>query len=78
MTKLYCTNSSNEEDLKVEYLINRLLGHTQIFKLSLDDQSIMCKTFKWRQPPMEDGLKILKVEYLTNRLFDHTQILSFI
>ena len=54
-----------EEDLKVlkvEYLSNRLLDHTQILNLSLDDQTIFSKSSKWRRPPMEDDLKILKVE----------------
>ena len=52
--------------LKVEYLINLLLDHTQI--LILDDQTIFYKSLKWRQPLMEDYLKILKVEYLSNHL----------
>ena len=51
--------------------------HTQIFKLSLDDQTVSYKYFKWRQPPIEDDLKILKEEYLSNQLLDHTQILNF-
>jgi hypothetical protein len=48
--------------LKVEYLSNHLLGHTQILNLSLYDQT--------RRPPMEDDLKILKVEYLINHCMD--------
>ena len=51
-----------------------LMGHTQILKLSLYDQTIFCKFVIWRQPPMEDDLKILNVEYLSNRLLDHTQL----
>jgi hypothetical protein len=39
--------------------------------------TIMYKSFKWRRPPREDGLKILKVEYLSNRLLDHTKISNF-
>ena len=62
--------------LKVEYLSNHLLDHTQILNLSLYDQTIFCKSFKERRPPMEDDLKILKVEYLSNHLLDHTQILN--
>ena len=54
--------------LKVEFLSNRLLNHTQILNLNF------CQSFKWRQPPMEDDLQILKMEYLSNRLLDHTQI----
>ena len=50
--------------LKVEYLSNHLLDHTQIFNLSFYDQTIFCKSFKWRRPPMEDDLKILKVDFL--------------
>ena len=59
-----------EDDLKiskVEYLSNRLLDPTQILNLSLYDQIIFCKLFKWRKPHMEDNLKISKVEYLSNR-----------
>ena len=37
------------------------------------DLNILYKSIKWRQPPMEDDLKILKVEYLSNLLVDHTQ-----
>ena len=44
--------------LKVEYLSNHLLDHTQILNLSLYDQTIICKSFKWRQLPMEDDLNI--------------------
>ena len=43
--------------LKVEYLSNHLLNHSQIFNLSLDDQAIFYKSLKWRQPLMEDDLK---------------------
>ena len=82
MTKLYCTKwrrPQTEDDLiilKVEYLSNPLLDHTQILSLSFYDQTIFCKTFKWRRTPMEDDLKILKVEYLSNHLLDPTQILN--
>jgi hypothetical protein len=51
--------------LKVEYLSNHLLDHTQILNLSLYDQTIF---------GMEDDLTILKVEYLSNHILDHTQI----
>ena len=60
--------------LKVEYLRNHLLDHTQILNLSWDDQTILYKSFKWRRPPMEDDHKILKVEYLSNHLLDPSQI----
>ena len=62
--------------LKVEYLYNRLLDHTQILNLSLSDQPIFCKSFKWIRQPKEDDLKIFKVEYLRNHFLDHTQILN--
>ena len=62
--------------LKVEYLSNRLLVHTQILNLNLYDQTMFCKSFKYRRPPMEDNLKILEVEYLSNSLLDHTHILN--
>ena len=68
-----------EDDLKIlkmEYLSNLLLDHTQIFNWSLYDQTIFCKSFKWRRPLMEDNFKILKVEYLSKHLLDHTQILK--
>ena len=68
-----------EDDLKIlkwEYLSNHLLEHNQILNLSLDDQTIFYKSFKWRWPPMEDNPKILKVEYLSNHLLDHTKILN--
>ena len=56
-----------EEDLKVlkvEYLSNHLLNHTQILNLILDDQTIFFKKkiSNRRWPPIEDDLKILKVE----------------
>ena len=53
-----------EEDLKilkVEYLSNHLLNHTQVLNLYL---TILYKSRKWRGPQMEDDLKILQVEYL--------------
>ena len=43
--------------LKVDYLSNHLLEPTQIYNLSLDDQIILYKFFKWRQPSMEDDLQ---------------------
>ena len=66
----------NLQILKMEYLSNRLLDHTQILNLSLHDQTIFRKSFKWRRPPVEDNLKILKVEYLSNHLLDPTHILN--
>ena len=45
--------------LKVEYLINHLLDNTQILNLSLNDQAIFHKSFKWKQTPIEDDIKIL-------------------
>ena len=60
-----------ESDLKileVKYLSNHILDYTQILNLSLEDQTIYYKYFKWRWPPMEDILKILKVEHLSNHL----------
>ena len=44
--------------LKVEYLSNQLLDHTQIFNLSLDDQTIFLQIFKIKTTPMEYNLKI--------------------
>ena len=44
--------------LKVEYLINCLLDHTQILNLDIGDKSKVFKYFKWRRPPMEDDHKI--------------------
>ena len=54
--------------LKVEYFSNHLLhptqlwllDHTQILNLSLDDQTILYKSFIRKRPPMEDDFKILK------------------
>jgi hypothetical protein len=59
--------------LKVEYLSNCLLDHTQIlnFRLMRPKQGVY---FKWRQPPIEEDLKILKVECLSNQLLDPIQI----
>ena len=62
--------------LKVEYLSNHLLDRTQISKLSLNDQTIVYKFFKWRRPPVEDDLKILKVEYLSNHCMDCDEFLG--
>ena len=36
--------------LKVEYLSNHLLDHTQILNLSLDDQIIFYQSSKWGWP----------------------------
>ena len=58
----------------MEYLRNQLSDYTQILNLSLDDQTIFYKPFIWKQPLMEDDLKILTIEYLSNQLLDHTQI----
>ena len=55
------------------YINNHLLDSNQNLNLSLDDQTIVNKFFKWR-PLIEDDLKISKLEYLSNRLLDHTQI----
>ena len=58
-----------KDDLKIlkeEHLINHVLDPTKILNLSFDDQTIFCKSSKWRWPPMEDKLKIFKVEYLSN------------
>ena len=60
----------------MEYLCNHLSDHAQILNLSLDDQTILYKSLKWRQPPVEDDLKILKVEYLSSHLLDPNQILN--
>ena len=43
--------------LKVEYLSNHLLDHTQILNLSLDGQIILYNFIKWRRPPKEDNLQ---------------------
>ena len=66
----------NLKILKVEYLSNGLFDPTQILNLSLDYQTIFCKSFKWRRPPMEEDRKILKLKYLSNPLLDPTQILN--
>ena len=73
---LTTSNRRRPQNIKVEDLSNCLLDQTQILNLSLFDQTIFCKFFKWRRPSVEDDLKILKVEYLSNLLLDHTQILN--
>ena len=68
-----------EDDLKIlkkDYLSNHLLDPTNFLKLSLDDQTILYKSFELRQPPMEDDLKLFRVNYLSNCWLDHTQILN--
>ena len=60
--------------LKVEYLSNYLLDHTQLLNFTFSDQSKLLKYFKWRWLPMEDDPKIYKVEYLSNHLWDPNQI----
>ena len=62
--------------LKVEYISNHVLDHSQILNLNLDDH--FYQICKWRRPSMEDDLKKLKVKYLSNQLLDHTQILYVI
>jgi hypothetical protein len=44
--------------LKVEYLMNQWLVHTQILILSLEHQTKFYRSFKWRQTSIEDDLKI--------------------
>ena len=66
-----------EDDLKIiklDYLSNHLLDHTQILNLSCDNQPVFYKTFKWRWPTIEDVIKILKAKYLSNyfSLYDKT------
>ena len=56
----------NLKILKVEYLSNPLLDHTQCLNLSLVDKAILYKSLKLSWPSMEDDTKILKVEYLSN------------
>ena len=59
------------EKLKVEYLSNHLLDHTQILNLNLDDQKYFTNSEN------EDILKILKVENLWNHILYHTQIFNW-
>ena len=50
-----------EKDLKiskVEYLSNHWSDVTQIWKISLYDQTQLNKVSKWRQPTIEDNLRI--------------------
>ena len=42
--------------LKVEYLNNLFLDHTQILNSSLNVQTIFCQSYKWRLPPMEEDI----------------------
>jgi hypothetical protein len=62
--------------LKVEYLSNHLLDHIRILNLSLDEQTIFDKSFKWRRPLVEDNLEIFLVKYLRNCLLENSQILT--
>ena len=62
------SNGMQPQNIKVKYLTNHLLDHTQILNLSIDDQTIFYKSLKWRRPPVEENLKIFKVEYLWNHL----------
>jgi hypothetical protein len=55
--------------LKVEYLSNNLLDHTQICNLSLDEQTTFYKYFKLTQPHMDDDLKILSAALLSPACF---------
>ena len=62
--------------LKVEFLRNHIMDHTQILNLNLDEQTIFYNlqwkmTSHGRGPPMEEDLKILKAEFLSNHLLDH-------
>ena len=53
-----------------------LIRRSSNFKPKLRWPNQNWKCLKWRQPPMEDYLKILKVEYLSNHWLDLTQILN--
>ena len=53
--------------LKVEYLSNHFLDHTQI--LNLDDQTIFLKSSKWRRTPMKDNLKNQKWNITTTTVW---------
>ena len=58
-----------EDDLtifKLEYLSNHWTHVPQILNLSLLDKPKSENYLKWKQPPIEDGLKILKLRYLSN------------
>ena len=64
--------------LKVEYLSYPLLDLPHILNLRLMNQPKSKSHvnednlyIKWRQPPMEDDLKIAKGEYLHNNCMDH-------
>ena len=68
-----------EDDLKIlkmEYISNHLLNHSQIRNSSLDDQTVFYKSLKWRRHQKEDDFKILKREKLHNQLLSHIQNLN--
>ena len=47
-------------DFKMEFLRNHRSDHPQSLNLSWDDQTKLCKCFKWGWPPMEDDLTNIK------------------
>ena len=71
MTKLWCTNPLNEDDLQWKTTSNikngisqhPLIGSYSNFKLQLRWPNHIFKSSKWRRPQILNDLKILKVEY---------------
>ena len=57
-----------------------MVGSYSNLKLKLKESFQSVQKFQikmtsyWKQPPMEDDLKIWKVEYLSNHLLDLTKI----
>ena len=70
------SNGRRPQNIKSGISQQPLIGSYSYFKLNLDYQTILYKSFKWRGPPMEDDLKTLKVVYLSNLVLNHTQILN--
>ena len=68
------SNGRQPQNMKSEISLNHLSDHLQILNLYWGDQTKIKNFFKWRQPPMEDNLKIFKVEYLSNQWSDLPQI----
>ena len=68
-----------EEDLKISKLnISAITGWIFLkFKLKPRKQNLNKKCYKWKQPPMQDDLKMLKVDSLSNRWSDLPQTLKW-
>jgi hypothetical protein len=72
------SNGRRPQNIKSWISQQPLIRSSSNFKLMLRRPNKDIKYSKWRQPPLEDDLKILKVEYLSNHSLDPPHIFNLI